>query len=155
MDPVLRQDIAQFLAAARTLSLATVDDQGRAHAANVWYAQDEACRLYFISSPAAAHSRHLARHPHVAATIYYHTDRANQIHGLQLHGRCTSLSDAAEERRALELFSAKFPQVLLDVPAAERLKTDHFYRLDPTWLRWIDNRRGFGFKAEWEPESEI
>ena len=152
MDPILRQEIEQFLASARTLSLATVDEGGRAHAANVWYAQDAGCRLYFISNPAAAHSQHVARHPDVAATIYFHTDRANQIHGLQLHGRCTPLADAAQERRALELFSAKFPQVLLNPAAAERLKTERFYLLDPTWLRWIDNRRGFGFKAEWEPQ---
>jgi uncharacterized protein YhbP (UPF0306 family) len=150
MDPNIRHEFKQFLASARTLSLATVDGRGRAHAANVWYATDPAGRLYFISNPAAAHCRHLARRPDVAATVYYPTERANLIHGVQLHGRCARVAGIAETRRALTLFVAKFPQVLLS-SAAARLKTERFYRLDPTWLRWIDNRRGFGFKAEWEP----
>jgi uncharacterized protein YhbP (UPF0306 family) len=144
----IRRDIAEFLASEQTLSLATVDDSGQVHAANLWYAQDDRGRLYFISHPDSAHSRHLARNPRVAATIHFATARAGEIHGVQLRGRCDLLGELAQELRARSLFAARFPQVLLSPDAAQRLKSERFYRITPLWLRWIDNRRGFGFKVE-------
>ena len=122
----LRQEVAQFLASEPTLSLATVDDCGQAHAANLWYAQDARGRLYFVSHPAAAHCRHVARDPRVAATIYFATGRAGQIRGVQLRGRCQLVDDPAQERRARRLFALKFPKVLLSPATVRRLKTERF-----------------------------
>jgi uncharacterized protein YhbP (UPF0306 family) len=146
----IHQEIAAFLTEQQTLSLATVDDSGQVHAANLWYAQDDQGRLYFVSHPQSAHSLNLARNRRVAATIYFATTRAGEIHGVQLRGRCDQLNDPARERDARQLFAARFPHVLLSPDTLRRLKTERFYCITPQWLRWIDNRRGFGFKVELE-----
>jgi hypothetical protein len=144
----IRDQIAEFLDSQQTLSLATIDQDGHVHAANLWYVRDDRGRLYFISHPDSAHSRHLARDPNVAATIYFATARAGEIHGVQLRGRCELLTDQAQDLRARGLFAARFPQVVLSADVIQRLKTQHIYCITPQWLRWIDNRRGFGFKVE-------
>jgi uncharacterized protein YhbP (UPF0306 family) len=159
LDRQLWQQIDEFLATWRTASLATVDDQGRPHAANIWYAcaavntgSDQPRPwpkpLFFVSNPDSAHSLHLARRPEVALTIYAHTDQAQQIHGLQMHGLCHMIEQPSERDQAMQIFSVRFPELATSPAILGRLESERFYRIDVTWLRWIDNRRGFGFKVE-------
>lgn len=149
-DFSFNQEIDLFLATCRTASLATVGADGRPHAANVQYAHDAAWRLHWVSSPESEHSQHLAANPHAAVTIYAHHDTPELIHGLQLHGQVDRVvaHGQAEWNEVWETYTAKFAFVN-SVPqmraAAERQK---FYRFRPTWLRWIDNRKGFGWKVE-------
>lgn len=140
------QQIAAFLAVCRTASLATVDRAGHACAANVQYASDDAWRLYWVSSAASAHSVNLATRPNAAITIYAHLDSPEQIHGLQMRGRGEVL-DGHEVERAYKLYAAKYPFVT-GPPYDKAMKLQLFYRLTPTWVRWIDNRQGFGWKRE-------
>lgn len=141
--------LRQFLQHHRTAGIATVDDHGQPHAANVWYASDARLRLYFISSPDSAHSRHLLRQPAVALAIYAHVDEPASIHGLQLHGRCEVLDpDSADHEHALDVFSAKYPAIAAGVLLRQRMATERFHRVTLTWARWIDNRVKFGFKHE-------
>ena len=83
-DNQIDQQVAAFLDTCRTASLATVDEQGCPHGANIQYVRDQNGYLYFISNPEAAHSRHIARNERVALTIYAHDDRAENIHGVQM-----------------------------------------------------------------------
>ncbi|MEM8739518.1 MAG: pyridoxamine 5'-phosphate oxidase family protein [Planctomycetota bacterium] len=144
------QEIELFLATCRTASLATVSPDGQPHAANVQYAHDSGWCLNWISSPAAAHSRHLDANPRGAVTVYAHQDVPELIHGVQMHGKVDLViaHGQAEWHRIWDLYTAKYdfvnslPQMRT---AAEKQK---FYRFRPTWVRWIDNRRGFGWKVE-------
>jgi uncharacterized protein YhbP (UPF0306 family) len=146
----LEQEIAVFLATCRTASLATVDPDGRPHAANVQYVSDDGWNLYWVSSPGSDHSRHLAERDRAAVTVYAHDDRPERIHGVQMHGHVDQVIAHGQDawNRVWERYVAKF-QFIQSMPqlrdAAERQK---FYRFAPTWLRWIDNRKGFGWKVE-------
>ncbi len=131
-----------------TLSLATVDRHGRPHAANVYFVADDDLRLYFLSRPESDHSIHVAERSLVAGTI----DAAaapDRIHGVQLRGRCAPCT--------ADRFDIHWAQFVQRFPWAERhaeeARSQSFYRVDPTWLRWIDNRVRFGFKVEteWPP----
>ena len=44
-------------------------------------------------------------------------------------------------------YAAKFPFVS-GPPYDKAMKLQLFYCFKPTWLRWIDNRKGFGWKVE-------
>ncbi len=161
MDETVRKDIEDCLSSCRAASLATVDADGSPHAANVWYVHDADWRLYFVSSPATAHAQHIAagsapgrvvgnarRTTRVAVTIHDHCSDPTQIHGLQFHGLARALKRGTPRAAAaLELYSAKYPFVLTG-SFAELLALQRFYEVTPTWLRWIDNRRGFGFRVE-------
>ena len=140
------QQVAAFLAVCRTASLATADDEGGLYAANVQYANDNAGRLYWVSAEASQHSRNIADNGKAAVTIYAHQDTPELIHGLQLRGTAEVL-DAAEVEQAFELYAAKYPFVT-GPPYDAAMKMQMFYRFTPTWLRWIDNREGFGRKFE-------
>ena len=144
------QEVELFLATCRTATLATVDAAGHPHAANVQVAHDAGWRLHWVSSPDSAHSRHLANRPAAAMTLYAHRDEPELIHGLQLHGRVdppVAASDAAWER-LWSLYAGKYPFVEADPQMRAAATRQRFYIFRPSWLRWIDNRRGFGFKIE-------
>jgi uncharacterized protein YhbP (UPF0306 family) len=47
---------------------------------------------------------------------------------------------------AWELYVAKFPFVMELKAIVER---NTLYAFIPSWVRQVDNRRGFGFKQEW------
>lgn len=137
-----------FLNTTRTMTLATVDDQGRPHACNLQYAADENMRLVFVSNDASQHSQHVQVRPDVAATIYAHDDRPEHIHGLQLHGQISTLTDPTDANAAFELYTQRYPFVAVTPRFRQIIESMQFYRFTPTWLRWIDNRRGFGWKQE-------
>jgi len=147
-DPDTRQQIAAFLAGCTTASLATVDEHGHPHACNIWYACKPDLLMYFVSSPATAHASHIARDPCVAVTVYAHVAEPSQIHGLQLHGRCEMLVADADCAAALAVYAARYPAIAANEMFRKRIASERFYRITPSWLRWIDNRRGFGFKFE-------
>jgi len=147
--PDILREATELLAECRTACLATVDEHGIPHAANIQYAHDDSLRLYFVSSEDAAHSLHIKANPAVAITVYHHDDSLPEnLHGLQLHARAEPIIDEATRNRAMTLYAARFP-FISEVPALRAaVEQQTFYRLTPTWLRLIDNRRGFGWKIE-------
>lgn len=149
-DDEFIEQIKAFLRSWRTAGLATVNADAEPHAANVQYAlgDDESLPLYFVSSLRSAHSQHIALEPRIAMTIYAHTDEPDQIHGVQLHGLCARIDDAVASHHAWNVYTKRFPFITENPLLEERVRGEQFYRVTPTWLRWIDNRRGFGFKLE-------
>ncbi len=147
-DAQFFQEIRTFLSNWRTMSLATVDEHGRAHAANIQFALDEDFALYYVSSVNSAHSKHIVLDPHMAATIYAHTDDHTQIHGIQLHGTCAEVTDPAERKHAWEVYVNRFTFIAGNANFEKHLRSESFFKVTPTWVRWIDNRREFGFKEE-------
>ena len=140
------QQIETFLAVCKTASLATIDPHGHPCAANIQYVHDNHWRLYWVSSMSAAHSINIEHRHDVAITIYAHQDVPENIHGLQLRGQAKMLdTDRLDEIH--QLYASKYPFVT-GPPYDKAMKMQLFYTFTPTWLRWIDNRRGFGWKIE-------
>jgi hypothetical protein len=129
-----------------TLSLSTSGADGSPHAASVYFAADQALHLYFFSAPDSLHGRHLAKNPRAAGAIYPECHDWRDIRGLQLRGVVRLVPPGQEWDTAWELYVAKFPFVseLRDV-----VEQNALYAFDPSWIRLVDNRRGFGFKQEW------
>jgi len=147
----LHKTLLAFFQDASTLSLATVDDDGAPHAANVNFVADEDLNLYWVSHPDAAHSRHIAARPHVAITAYVPFDKPSEIRGLQAHGDAAPIAKD-EFNRVFELFCQRFTYA---VSFERRIREEQFYRMTPTWVRWIDHAVNFGFKVESDWPKEI
>jgi uncharacterized protein YhbP (UPF0306 family) len=145
-DFSIEQEVRVFLAVCRTATLATVDDEGLPHAANVQYACDDAWSLVWISSEKSAHSQHLVHRLRAAVTVYAHQDSPAEIRGVQMHGIVTIERDEQRDV-ALHLYRSKFPFVI-EEPYRTAMSKQTLYRFTPSWLRYIDNRRGFGWKVE-------
>ncbi|MBB6428368.1 pyridoxamine 5'-phosphate oxidase family protein [Algisphaera agarilytica] len=149
-DLAFNQEIELFLATCRTASLATFGSDGQPHAANLQYAHDANWCLHWISSTDSKHSQHLIENPRAAVTIYAHQDVPELIHGLQIHGTVDlAISHGqAEWNHVWELYTGKFEFVNSMPQLRSAAEQQSFYRFRPTWLRWIDNRKGFGWKVE-------
>ena len=149
---VLRAEIEAFLAAHNTVSLATVDDQGMPHAANLLYALDGLV-LYWMSDTETRHSRHIAVRPRVTATVAPDYADFRLIRGVQIFGTARRLAgndSLATVRRMVSRYG--FLAELANGPAALRAAFDKagFYCLEPSRLTYIDNTRGFGHKETLE-----
>jgi hypothetical protein len=144
----LRAEIETFLAAHHTVSLATVDEQGAPHAANVLYAPD-GLALYWMSDTETRHSRHIEVRPRVTATVAPDYSDFRLIRGLQIFGTARRLAGAESVATARRMVSRYgFLAELASGPAALRAAFEKagFYRLEPRIITLIDNTRGFGTK---------
>ena len=148
----LRAQIEAFLAAHHTASLATVDEQGAPHAANVLYAP-EGLALYWMSDTQTRHSRHIEVRPRVTATVAPDYADFRLIRGLQIFGtarRLTGGESLATARRMVSRYG--FLAELANGPAALRASFEKagFYCLEPARICLIDNTQGFGHKETLE-----
>lgn len=140
----IEQLLRQYLNEVSTMSLATVDAEGRPHAANVYFAPDDQLNLYFVSDTKSAHSRHIAGDPHIAGTIYAPVKMWQQIKGVQLHGTCEPI-DGGEWAMVWKTYLDKFPHI---IEVESTVRSQQFYRIRPNWFRYIDNTVKFGHKVE-------
>jgi uncharacterized protein YhbP (UPF0306 family) len=140
----LPDDVAEYLAAHKVMTLATHGSAGP-WAAAVFYAEDDG-GLVFLSSPASRHAGDLAADARCAATIQAEVDDWRAIRGIQLEGRVEALDGdarAAAQRRYAEKFPFVRPAVA--APAIlQALAKVRWYRLRVERLYFIDNARGFG-----------
>lgn len=148
----MKARIQQFLTAHTTLTLATLAEDGRPQAAALFFAAMEDLSLIFISESRVRHSQNVTRDSRVAATIYADGQEWQSIRGIQLEGSCTLLLDeSAAEARAVYL--AKYPFIAENKMLLAMLERVSFYKIRPTWIRFIDNSQGFGYKEELQLQS--
>ena len=146
----MREQLLNFLRKHQVVTVAVVEPDGTAHAAALFYAVDDELNLYVLTEPASCHGRAMARTGLVAGTIQRDRQEWQEIQGAQFRGRCQRLSGAAREH-GWNLFAARFPFVRNPTVAglAQALGKMDLWRIEPAWMRLIDNQRGFGHKEEW------
>lgn len=130
-----------------TMTLATIGPAGEPHAAAVYFVSDEALNLYYFSEISSQHAQDIDHDPRAAVAI--HVDVANwqEIHGLQIRGSTRAVKSRSEWQTVWQLYREKFPFV---VDLKEVIATNQMYAFNPTWIRLVDNRQGFGYKQEWQ-----
>ena len=138
--------IQELLKTISTMTLATANPEGNPYAAPVYFVADDEMRLYFFSETNSQHSQDIARNPRVAAAIYPECEGWQDIKGLQLRGEVRLVAPSQEWDSAWARYQVKFPFVraLKTVVAKNQL-----YIFIPSWIRLVDNSRGFGYKKEW------
>lgn len=144
--PEFTTRVSALLDAASTLTLAT----GVANdvwACDLFYVANE-LNLVFFSDPASQHSRNLRAGGRCAATIHAGDSDWRRIQGVQLRGDARALENPADRARARASYVAKFPfaRALLAGVGGGGATTARSvpYIVEPTFLRYIDNRLGLG-----------
>ena len=127
--------VLEYLSAQNTLTLATASPTGTPHAATFLYV-NEGPSLYFWSKASAESSRHIDQNPLVAFTVDEYADDLSQTRGVQGIGECSVLLSGEQIARVAALFGDKFPSLS---PGATM--SISFYRITPTEIQFIDNRR--------------
>lgn len=151
----VKSTICRFLIRHTTLSLATCYEN-RAWSTDRFFASDDSCQLHFVSSGTTRHCQQIADNPRVSVSISGTYTDWGTIKGLQLDGTASVVSTSDHED-VVKTYMAKFPslQKMYHAPENEqekqivtRLLESRFYRISPTWIRLIDNNKGFGHKEE-------
>ncbi len=153
-----RAAIARMLETHNTMTLAT-SGEGGPWSATVFYASDSQFDLYFVSDRRTRHARDIVADPRVALSVNADPDNWNDVRGLQIEGQARRV-EGVERAKALALYLAKFASVkaLFERPKsvdeqtiAQRLRNTDFWRVTPSFIRLVDNTRGFGFRIELRP----
>jgi uncharacterized protein YhbP (UPF0306 family) len=144
LGPEFKQSIRVILDESTTMTLATSEPDGQPRATPVMFAHDQALHLFFVSDPTTQHIRNLAQDGRAAAGIYPAVTAWRQIRGLQLKGRAYPVPSHARER-AMRQYADRFPFI---EELEDAVDTAELYQFVPSWIRLIDNRRGFGFSRE-------
>ena len=142
--------VAEYLAGHHVMTLATQGGDGP-WAAALFYVPD-GDDLIFLSSPSSRHCRDLALQPGCAATIQSEVDDWRDIQGVQIEGQVSELQ-GEERSRAQRLYGERFPFARPgSAPAAIALALARvrWYRLRISRLYFIDNRRGFGQRQQFD-----
>lgn len=135
-----------------TMTLATIGAVGKPHAAAVYFACDEVINLYYFSNPTSQHALDLTLNPQAAATIYSECQGWLDIRGLQLRGEVQTVAPGMDWDKGWQLYIEKFPfvkglQIIVSL--------NQMYQFKATWMRWTDNRLGFGHQEEWQRSDLI
>jgi uncharacterized protein len=140
-------EIRAALAAHTTLTLAYADAEGPGACA-VLYACAPDSSLVLVTSRSTRHGGALAADGSAAFTAQADGQDWLSLTGIQGRGRCELLT--GDQREAgWAAYTARFPFVADDPRLREALRRTDLWALRPSWLRLIDNGRGFGHKQEW------
>lgn len=139
--------IRTLLAAQSTLTLATVDADGRPRATPLFYLAGEGLRLYWFSSSASLHSRNVMRAGEASAAVFTETDAWRKIRGAQMRGPVVQVREAGLRQTVTAQYVERF-----HLSTAPRLALRHatLYCLAPKWIRYLDNARRMGYRFEME-----
>jgi uncharacterized protein YhbP (UPF0306 family) len=149
----VRERLLRFLREHQVLTLAVNEAGVSAYAAALFYVVDDDLQLYVVTDPATRHGQAMMANPSVAGTIQRDRQQWHEIRGVQFRGLCQQLHGNARAA-GWQMYSAKFP--FLQKPNAiltQELVNTAMWRIEPTWMRLIDNRSGFGHKEEWTPSA--
>jgi uncharacterized protein YhbP (UPF0306 family) len=138
------REALELLEQQSTVALATGDDRGEPHCAPLFYVSDEDYRLYWFSSPRSQHSKNLKRDARAAATVYAPTDEWKEIRGLQMRGEAYVVRDRVLRRKIAERYVERFR---LGGTFAPAMAATRLYCFEPSWIRYLDNTRGFGYRC--------
>jgi hypothetical protein len=145
----IKSSICRYLERHTTLSLATCHNS-QPWSTDLFYANDEDCRLFFVSSVTTRHCQHIAVNPQVSVSISGEVADWVEIKGLQLDGMAGVVSEP-DRAWVIDTYLTKFPALKKLHKASEILSSfweSSFYRISPKWIRLIDNSKGFGHKDE-------
>ena len=134
-----------LLESENTLSLATVSQDGSPRVCPLFYITRDTFRLYWVSAESSEHSMNIAVSNEVSIAIYRSTERWRKICGLQMRGHAGVVLDPHLRKEIISDYAARFQLGRLLRLGVSRSALFEFI---PSWIRYIDNSRHFGYKFE-------
>ncbi len=152
----LPEPVVVFLEQHTTMTLSTVGKDGTPASTPLFYAIMPNGALVFVSEASTEHVQNLRARPTVALAVYKDGQDWQRIQGLQARGQASPLPREQREE-AWAVYAHRFPFLKMAAHGhpqaaalAQALADVGWYAVRLDWVRLIDNRRGFGWKAEWQ-----
>ena len=147
-NPSAPPHVLEYLRSGATLTAATATRGGVPHAATMVYVAD-GITLYFCAWPESTTAKNIAQNPAVAFTVDEYAADWTQTRGVQGAGECQVVLNAAEIKRVVELFRARF--TFLSETSTANLSV---FRIVPSELKFIEGakagRAGAGLGMEYK-----
>jgi uncharacterized protein YhbP (UPF0306 family) len=137
--------IRAVLSSQTTLVLATAGEDSLPRSTPLFFIADDGLRLYWFSSRSSLHSSNCARNPKVSIAISKDASRWQQIQGVQMQGSVSLVTDRSLRNAIASAYSARFQ---LGNLFAFTIRRSSLYCFTPSWVRYLDNSRRFGYKFE-------
>lgn len=139
--------IGRFIRRHHVLTLATRGADGELWCSNLFYAyhENESGKPFFIftSGEETLHARHFQENPEVAGSVVLESRVIGKLQGLQFQGK---VRRAGAKDQVKALYLKRFPYA--------RVMLKELWILEPTRMKYTDNRLGFGTKLHWAPEEK-
>jgi len=132
--PSVPQNVLDFLAEHKKLTLATASTTGVPHAAAFMFVNSGAI-IYFWTRPETTTAKQVEQNPVVSFSVDDYVEDWTQLRGLQGSGECRVLLNAQEITDVVRLFAEKYPAV----QAGSATTNISFFRVTPTQLQFLDN----------------
>jgi uncharacterized protein YhbP (UPF0306 family) len=130
----LPQQVLDYLAQEKTVTLATASPDGTPHASTFMYVND-GVTLFVWARPTSTTAAHLRDNPKVSFAIDEYVEDWNKAKGIQGDGRAEAVSSGDDVARAVGMFADKFPS-----PSSGASTTNiSFFKITPTAMQFIDN----------------
>lgn len=142
MDIEQRGLILSILGRAKTLTLATVREDGWPQATVVSFVNEE-LNLYFGTDPQSQKITNIGRDPRVSATVTPDYETSNDVQALSLAAEAERVTDDAELLRVAALVLEKFPRPGVPSPT-NALEGLAVVRLRPAIVSVLDYAKRFG-----------
>lgn len=137
---LLDRRVVRFVQRHHLLTLATVGEDGAPYCSNAFYSYDvERNCFIFASSMETEHVKQMMGCRSVAASVALESKVVGKLQGLQISGRIV----AGDDRDRMSYLAA-FPYAAV-MPLT-------LWRLEPHFLKYTDNKLGFGTKLIWNKE---
>ncbi len=136
-----------FLAKRRLLSIATVDENSIPWISNVYYSSDDDLNLFFISPEDNNHSRHIAENKNISFSIaWYNEEDLGDRKSVQGKGVCEKVTNIKEMANVLKIHLKKYPDwkdiINLD-NIVKKVIESKVYRIKPSYIKfWNDELYG-------------
>jgi uncharacterized protein YhbP (UPF0306 family) len=141
--PSIPQNVLDFLAEHKKLTLATASTSGVPRAAAFMFVNDGPI-LYFWTRPETTTAKHIEQNPVVSFSVDDYTDDWSKLKGVQGAGECRTVLNATEITNVVRLFADKYPAV----EAGSATTNISFFRISPTQVQFLDNTAGAGKSEE-------
>ncbi len=122
--------------------LATCNADGSPRATPLFYLPEGDRRIYWFSSARSVHSRNLKRDARAWVTVYANTADWKAIRGLEMRGAVEA--KLAGKRAIADAYVERFR---LGRSFEAVMARSQLYCFEPSWIRYIDNTREFGYKC--------
>lgn len=134
-------DVLDFIASQKTLTIATVGPDGKPHAATLLYV-NEGATLFIWTHSGTTTAQHIGEGGTVGFAVDAYSDDQRQTKGLQGSGDA-SAATGEDLARAADLFGQKYPNLRPGASAAVS-----FLRIEPSELHYIDNTQGGDIESD-------
>ncbi len=138
------ETIAELLRSQNTLALAASAAGGAPRVAPLFYLPGDGLRLYWFSSAASEHARILKGNPAAAVTVFRPAQSWREIRGVQMRGTVSAITGPGR----LPIARAYAERFHLGSFFQAAISRSRLYVFEPSWVRYIDNSRRFGYRFE-------